>query len=240
MQPTAPPSQLGPISAFGAPPRSCSDGASHPITPFYRLSDHHILFKKRGVMKMDMLRTKRQFSAGSLVFPALVLGIALGVAVSFGMNEEALARIGDMSDKLMGLESDNWLNACLSSFFGAEVFVIALFLCGFGAVFQPVSIAVCALRGIGLGICVTGAYLSDSPLVSISVFLPFAILSTAVILVQAKQSLHLSGCYLALSTTTENRLGIKNEAAEYTARFIYLSLILAIICALDCLIIRLI
>ncbi len=189
---------------------------------------------------MEMLKTKRQFSAGSLVFPALVLGIALGVAISVGMPNESLSRIGDMSNKLMGFESDNWLNACLTSFFGAEIFIIALFLCGFSAVFQPVSIAVCALRGMGLGICVTGAYLSDSPLINIALFLPFAILSTAIILVQAKQSLHLSGCYLALSTTAENRLGIKNEAAEYTAKFIYLSLILAIICALDCLVIRLI
>ncbi len=189
---------------------------------------------------METLKTKRQFSAGSLVFPMLVLGIALGVALSFVIADGSLVRIGDMSNKLIGFKSDDWLSACLTSFFGAEVFVVTLFLCGFSAVFQPVSIAVCALRGIGLGICVTGAYLSDSPLINIAAFLPFAILSTAIILVQAKQSLHLSGCYLALSMTSENRLGIKNEAAEYTAKFIYLSLILAIICALDCFIIRLI
>lgn len=188
---------------------------------------------------MEMLKTKRPFSAGCLVFPSLALGVALGVAVSVGIPNESLILIGDMSTKLSLYASDAWLSACLTSFFGTEVFIIALFLCGFGAVFQPVSIAVCALRGMGLGICVRGAYLSDSPLKSIAAFLPFAIASTAVILTQAKQSLHLSGCYFALSTTTENRLGIKNEAADYTAKFIYLSLILAIICALDCLLIRL-
>ena len=188
---------------------------------------------------MEMLKTRRPFSSGTLVLPSLILGIALGVATSFGLSKDALMQIGDMSDKLSICVSDNWLNAFLTSFFGAEIFLIALFICGFGAVFQPISIAICILRGMGLGICARGTYISSSPFVSVASFLPFAVLSTVIILAQAKQSMHLSGCYLALSTTTENRLGIKNEASDYTAKFVYFSLILAIICALDCLLLRL-
>ncbi len=171
---------------------------------------------------------------------SLALGVALGVVASFSISNPALASISDMSEVLASLSKGEWLGCFIKSFIFAEGFVLACFLCGFGAIYQPVSLALCSLRGAGLGICIRGIYSNPDTFTNLSAFLPFAVASTALIALQAKQSVKMSGCYLSLTVTNENRLGIKNEIRDYSAKFLILSITLAILSALNCILLRLV
>ncbi|MBQ8623714.1 MAG: hypothetical protein IJ424_04960 [Oscillospiraceae bacterium] len=180
------------------------------------------------------------FTSETAVMLSLVFGIALGVMVSSAISKQTLLSICDMSNIINICLKGEWVAAFASTFIFAEVFVVIMYLNGFGAIFQPFSLILCTLRGLGLGVCVRGIYLSDNILLSLVAFLPFAIASTVVILLQAKLSIKMAGYYFSLTVTSENRLGVKNEIHDYTAKFIILSIILAILSALNCLLMRLI
>lgn len=171
---------------------------------------------------------------------SLILGIALGVAVCEVIPQSTLAAFSGINATLSSLQNGDWLHAFVSSFIFAEVFVVIMYLIGFGAIFQPVSLILCAVRGVGLGVCVRGIYSSDNVLLNLAAFLPFAVASTLVILSQAKQSIKMAGYYFSLTVTSENRLGVKTEIHDYTAKFVILTIVLAIFSALNCLLLRLI
>ncbi len=179
-------------------------------------------------------------NSDTAVVLSLLVGVVLGVVVSAGIPKQTLVSICDMSDRLSLMLSGEWIKVLLTSFFGVAVLMTVVYFCGYGAVFQPISLIVCALRGLGLGVCVRGIYLCDNVLISLVTFLPFAIASTALVLAQAKQSIKMSGYYFSLTLTSENRLGVKKEVKDYTAKFFIFIIILAILCALDCLLARLI
>lgn len=179
-------------------------------------------------------------NSDTVVVLSLLVGIALGVVVSAGIPKENLVSICDMTNRLQLTLQGEWFRVFLPSFFGVSALMAVMYFCGFGAIFQPLSLVVCALRGIGLGVCVRGIYLCDNVFTSLAAFLPFSIASTAVLLAQAKQSIKMSGYYFSLTLTSENRLGVKKEVSDYTARFVILMIITAILCALDCLVARLI
>ena len=84
-----------------------------------------------------------------------------------------------------------------------------------------------------------GIYLCDGVMINLAAFLPFSIASTAVVLAQAKQSIRMSGYYFSMTLTSENRLGVKTEVGDYTVKFVVFEMLVAIFCALDCLLVRL-
>ena len=90
-----------------------------------------------------------------------------------------------------------------------------------------------AFRGLGLGVCVRGIYLSPNVMRSLAAFLPYAVMSTGVIILGIREAFKLSMRYLALSTTTENRLGIKAEIYDYTVRFLIYVVLVAVLAMAD-------
>ncbi len=180
------------------------------------------------------------FTSQTAVLLSLVLGIALGVAVSEVIPKTNLAAFSNVNATLSSLLNGKWLHAFVSSFVFTEVFVVIIYLSGFGAIFQPVSLILCAVRGVGLGVCVRGIYSGTNVLLNLAAFLPFAVASTAVILSQAKQSIKMAGYYFSLTVTNENRLGVKTEIHDYTAKFVIHTIVLAILSALNCLLLRLV
>lgn len=164
---------------------------------------------------------------------ATVVGVTAGVLLSFKMEEDTLIGLGGVAEKLYLAADGNWFAVFLNSFLGAAVFLCAVFLCGFCAVAQPFEIALAAFRGLGLGICIRGIYLSQNILVSMAAFMPFAILSTWVLTASSKEAFSLSMKYLSLSVTNENRLGIRSDIRDYTARFMIYAALLAALAMID-------
>lgn len=183
-------------------------------------------------MKEDLLKTKAMSLDIALGISAAV-GVTAGVILSLNMDAAALVNLCGTEQKLSLAAQGEWLQVFLSSFIGVGAMVLAAFFLGFCALSQPVELLLVAFRGLGLGVCVRGVYLSTNVMTSMAAFLPYAILSTGVLVLAAKEAFGLSMQYLRLSATTENRLGIKNEIRDYTAKFTIYTLMLAALAMAD-------
>lgn len=171
-----------------------------------------------------------------LLAAALIVGIVLGVIVSFGMNESDL-----LAAYTGGVYKDfnSWSDAFLTYFIGSASFVAAAFLMGFGAVSHPFELMLVAFKGLGLGVLARAVYSCDEILIRMALFLPFAVLSSGVLIMQSCESVAMSSRYFSISVTTENRLGIANEFRDYIFKFIIFLTSCAVISALNCLVLRL-
>lgn len=161
------------------------------------------------------------------------VGVTAGVILSINMDEAALISLSGAAEKLALASDGKWLRIFLSSFSGVAMLLIAAFLCGFSAVSQPAELLLTAFRGLGLGVCVRGVYLGSDVLKSMAAFLPYAVLSTWVLIIGIREAFRLSMRYLSLSVTSENRLGIKNEIIEYSVKFLILAVLLAVLAMAD-------
>lgn len=167
------------------------------------------------------------------------VGVTAGVILSINMDEPVLVSLSGVPQKLALAASGGWLRIFISSFAGAGLLLLAAFLMGFCALAQPAELLLTAFRGLGLGVCVRGVYLGDGVFKSLAAFLPYAVLSTGVLVLGAKEAFRLSMRYLSLSVTAENRLGIKNEIRDYTVKFLILAVLLAVFAMGDALLAKL-
>ena len=182
---------------------------------------------------MKDISRNRQISLDVVLAAAVAVGVTAGVILSLGMDEQTLIELGGAGRKLEIALSWEWIRLFINSLSGTAALLCAVFLCGFSAVAQPAEIFIAAFRGLGLGICVRGIYLGGDVVRSMAVFLPFAVLSTWVIIASIKEAFSLSGRYLALSVTDENRLGIRSRIHDYAVKFLMLALLLAALSAID-------
>lgn len=182
---------------------------------------------KEGILRPKSINIDIAFALSTAV------GITAGVILSLNLEDSALISLSGTQQKLSLAAQGGWLRVFFSSFVGVGVLLLAAFLFGFSAVSQPLELLLVAFRGVGLGICVRGVYLGGEVLRSMAVFLPYAVLSTGLLLIGAKEAFFLSMRYLHLSSTTENRLGIKTEIHDYTTKFMILAILLAALAMAD-------
>ncbi len=161
------------------------------------------------------------------------VGVTAGVILSLGMGNAELALACGIDQKLGLAASGDRLGVFLRSFFGVWILLAAAFFLGFSALGHPFELLLPAFRGMGLGLCVRGVYLSQNVLGSMCAFLPYAVLSTGVLFLMLRQSCAMSLRYLRLSATNGNGLGVKNEVREYILRFMIYTAILAAFSAAD-------
>lgn len=180
-----------------------------------------------GVMQKSSMNIDIAFAL------AAVVGVTLGVILSINLDEDMLIRLSGTQEKLALAANGSRLGIIAGSFAGVGMLLGLAFLCGFSAVSQPIELLIVAFRGLGLGVCVRGIYLGEGVLRSMAVFLPFAVLSTGILILGSKEAFGLSMRYLGLSSTTENRLGIKTEIHDYIIKFILLTLLLTVLAAAD-------
>ena len=181
------------------------------------------------------MKDKKNVRLDVLLVCSLVAGIALGAV--FGADV-AISDKG-LSVLFYPTEDSGWLGAFASSFFGSASFVTASFLMGFGAVSQPLELLLVAFKGLGLGAVVRGIYACDNILARLVVFVPFAVMSCGVLILQSVESVEMSTRYLALSVTGENRIGMANEFKDYIFKFLIYLLSCAVMSALNCLAVQL-
>ena len=148
------------------------------------------------------------------------VGVTAGVIISLNIPQPTLISLCGISQKLELAAGGSLFEVFLRSFSGIALLQLAAYFLGFCALGQPFEILLTAFRGLGLGLCVRGAYLNENLLLSLAAFLPYAVASTGVLLLCCKDALGLSNKYLRLSMTAENRLGMKKDVRDYTVRFL--------------------
>lgn len=180
--------------------------------------------------------SNKVFRTDILLVLFLIVGIVLGAVASLKIGSEALAGIYS-SD--IYTDFDSWMETFLNYFAGSAVFVTAAFLMGFGAVSHPFEIMLVCFKGLGLGVLVSSIYSCDDILIRMALFLPFAVLSSGILIMQSCESVAMSQRYFSLSLTNENRLGLANEFRDYILKFLIYLVSCGVLSALNCLVLRL-
>lgn len=183
-------------------------------------------------MKEDMLK-QRSGTLDVVLFISLIAGITAGVLISLRLDGNMLISLSGTEKKLSMAGAGKLLIIALRSFGGTGILLCAAFLLGFSALSQPLEILLSAFRGLGLGLCVRGVYLGGNVARSLSAFLPFSVLSTALLILTLREAFGMSSRYLSLSLTSENRLGIRNELRDYICKFLIYTVLLAILSLTD-------
>ncbi len=185
--------------------------------------------------KYDITLPKINLTA--LLMLCCIVGIAVGTFLSFSVDESVLADMTSCSRLIAKASQGQWFSLFLRYFFVNASMLACAFVFGFGAFYQPLSFILLMIKGTELGLLTRGVYLTDDVLQSLGAYLPFALLNTALLVAQTKQSVELSNMYLSLTLTNENRLGLKNEAGDCFAKLCIYLLLAAIVAALRCLVI---
>lgn len=191
-------------------------------------------------MNERVLLNNRRINADVSAVLCVVIGIIAGVILSFGIEREILASVCSFDGVYAKAESGQWFILFVSLFVRVQIWLLTAFVFGFGAVYQPLSLILLAFRGLGLGACTRGVYLTANVLPNLAAFLPVSIASLAVLILQTNDAVRLQSMYFALTVTNENRIGLKREAKDYVAKFLIYSLVLAVASMIECIIIRLV
>lgn len=160
----------------------------------------------------------------------LAAGIAVGAVVSFNMDLSGIA--APLANSALDLGID-WRKAFVCGFIGSASFVAAAFLMGFCAVSQPFELLLVAFRGLGLGVLARSIYSCDDILMGLMLFLPGAVISCGILILQSCRAVQMSTRYLMLSVTSENRLGLAKEFRDYIFWFLIRLLACALVSAME-------
>lgn len=160
----------------------------------------------------------------------LAAGIAVGAVLSLKMDLSGFSR--PLQNRSYDI-SANWVEAFAYGFIGSASFVAAAFLMGFCAVSQPFELLLVAFRGLGLGVLARSVYSCDDILIGLMLFLPGAVLSSGILILQSCRAVQMSTRYLLLSVTSENRLGLAKEFRDYIFWFLVSLLACALVSAIE-------
>lgn len=189
--------------------------------------------RKKGYAKRYVRSEFRKNRLQLLLGIVFLLGIVTGCSIA-GQSGEATgnAVITTLGQYLASAgtygESGEFLSRMLSSFGATTLILFFLFLCGLGAVFQPVVLLVLFLRGLGLGVMGIYAYSADQAMWYLAVLLPEAILTSILMIAAAGEALRFSVRFfvqLLPEGTTENIPTSSGNIGGYLLRFLILYLL---------------
>lgn len=171
-------------------------------------------------------------SIETILIVSLIAGIAIGAVIGMKLSEDEISNLIKTSFLTY---KENRIESFLLFFVSSASFVTAIFLMGFCAVFQPLEVLLVALKGLELGFIARCVYADENVLSKLLIFLPFSVITSGILILQARDSVSMSMGYFSISITTENRLGMANEFREYIFRFFIYLLSCAVVSALGCL-----
>lgn len=189
--------------------------------------------RKKGYAKRYVRSEFRKNRLQLLLGIVFLLGIVTGCSIA-GQSGEATGNtvITTLGQYLASAgtygESGEFLSRMLSSFGATTLILFFLFLCGLGAVFQPVVLLVLFLRGLGLGVMGIYAYSADQAMWYLAVLLPEAILTSILMIAAAGEALRFSVRFfvqLLPEGTTENIPTSSGNIGGYLLRFLILYLL---------------
>lgn len=172
-----------------------------------------------------------------LLLLCLVVGIIVGVTVSFGVSDTALETLCSAGGDSICVLEGQWLLLFLRYFFVYQFWLTLEFVTGFGAFYQPICCLVVMLSGFSFGVLLRGVCLTSAVWLNALCFLPWKILMLFFELIQSQNSVCLADMYLNISLTNENRLGLNKYLREYFTKFLLYTLACAVVSALRVLIV---
>jgi hypothetical protein len=154
-----------------------------------------------------------------------VVGVLLGTLLLRGAEEETLDLLYRLVGGFMESRKDNGLYENFLSAAGSSLlFLGILFICGFCAIAQPLIVLAPLIRGMGFGFSTASLFAryGTSAIGFVGVLvLPGALISTVAILLCCRQSLRLSGTFLASVRPPNRREGEAYSLGNYLLSFAF-------------------
>ena len=159
-----------------------------------------------------------------LVGVVFLLGVVTGCSIAGNPSAGVVTALAQQLAEPLG--STAFLSRVTGCFEANAVLLLLLFICGLGAVFQPVVLAVLFLRGLGFGVMGVYSYSSSEQgavLYYLLVLLPEALMTVVLLSAAAAESLRFSVRFfvqLLPASTIENLPAPRGNVGIYTAKFV--------------------
>lgn len=180
--------------------------------------------RKRGYAGRYLRSELRRNRMSLLLGAVFLLGAVLGCQMAGHPAGEVL---DVLTGCLSGTGSElGFLQGIVTSFAANAAVLCVLFLCGFGAVFQPLVVATLLLKGLGFGVMGVYSYSSgeqSAALYYLLVLLPEALASLFLLTAAARESLRFSKQFfvqLLPETSSEVQPPRQRTVGGYLARFV--------------------
>lgn len=136
-----------------------------------------------------------------VLFLLFFFGVVYGALVISQGSRQLMDTLSFMTDNFLSLRSEQSLLQTFFRSFGMHLGMMAvLYVMGFSAISQPVSLFIPAFYGLGFGLSVGYLYSSmgaKAILVTAVIILPHAMISTVALILAVRESVRLSNLFLA-------------------------------------------
>lgn len=172
-----------------------------------------------------------------LIIVLFFLGLLYGAVLSSASSQDTLDKLSFVTQGFMSKRAEQSLfYTFFNSLASSAILLLLLFVFGFSAIAQPVSLLVPVFRGLGLGVSMGYFYLNDGfkgAAFCLLLIVPQALISTLALVLGTRESIRFSNTFFSILLPKKE---IETDGAFrlYFTKFGVLFCILLIAAVIDC------
>ncbi len=171
----------------------------------------------------------------------MVAGVLIGTLAFSFIKTSTLSDLNLIENDYLSMrENGEYVKILYSSLLNSSMLIVVLFLLGFCAVAQPVSVLVPVYKGMGFGVTIAQIYSENGVngfFSAIILILPCALISSYALFIAVRESLRMSNRFFSqafLDRRCESD-SINDYVKLYAVKFLVLEAVTAVSAAVDCL-----
>ena len=171
----------------------------------------------------------------------MVIGVLIGTLAFSFIKTSTLSDLNLIENDYLSMrENGEYVKILYSSLLNSSMLIVVLFLLGFCAVAQPVSVLVPVYKGMGFGVTIAQIYSENGVngfFSAIILILPCALISSYALFIAVRESLRMSNRFFSqafLDRRCESD-SINDYVKLYAVKFLVLEAVTAVSAAVDCL-----
>jgi stage II sporulation protein M len=190
-----------------------------------------VLVKKSGILSWKIY---------TAMLCVVLIGTLAGCLLYGRMDAQTLGRIcSSQADFISARGHASFSHILLRTLTSSSIFMLVVFLSGFGAIGHAAALGALGFKGMGLGLILSRMYIQYSVkgiVYSLFTIIPNAVVSAAVLALAAREAFSLSNTYALFTLSDRQHDGLRPFVKIYCAKLLILEAILALSAGCDCLI----
>lgn len=171
----------------------------------------------------------------------MISGVLIGTLAFSFIKTSTLSDLNLIENDYLSMrENGGYVKILYSSLLNSSTLIIVLFLLGFCAIAQPVSVLIPVYKGMGFGVTIAQIYSENGVngfFSAIILILPCALISSYALFIAVRESLRMSNRFFSqafLDRRCESD-SINDYVKLYAVKFLVLEAVTAVSAAVDCL-----
>ncbi len=171
----------------------------------------------------------------------MIAGVLIGTLAFSFIKTSTLSDLNLIENDYLSMrENGGYVKILYSSLLNSSTLIIVLFLLGFCAIAQPVSVLIPVYKGMGFGVTIAQIYSENGVngfFSAIILILPCALISSYALFIAVRESLRMSNRFFSqafLDRRCESD-SINDYVKLYAVKFLVLEAVTAVSAAVDCL-----